>query len=80
MNANIDPHPDNITILDCDELPIEEPVPTENDTDSPAPYLDHEELLSTPPAWEELKQPMVELLLKYYNNEESDVELIGAVA
>ena len=80
LNVSIDPHPDNINILDDDELAAEEPMPTENDADSPVLYLDHEELLSTPPAWEELKQPMVELLLKYYNNEESDVDLIGAVA
>ena len=79
VNVSIGPQPDTNT-LNCEELAIEEPTPTENDEESPALYLDHEELLSTPPAWEELKQPMVELLLKYYNNEDSDVDLIGAVA
>ena len=80
---SLGPHPDDINILDDDDLAAEEPMPTENDlndADSPVQFLDHEELLSTLPAWEELKQPMVELLLKYYNNEESDVDLIGAVA
>jgi len=34
----------------------------------------------TLPEWEELKGPLIELLLKYYNNEEGNVELVGCIA
>lgn len=70
----------NLNKNESQEQAFEEPSPTEKSAQSgPAPDFDNENLLMTPPAWDELKQPMVELLLKYYNNEDNDIDLIGAV-
>ena len=38
------------------------------------------ELLASPPQWDELKQPLVELLLKYYNSEEGNIDLIDSIS
>jgi len=59
---------------------LEEASPAESSPTSPVPNLENENLLLTPPEWEELKQPLIELLLKYYNNEEGNVELVGCIA
>ena len=62
------------------ELPDDDVTPN-SVAESPMPqnFSAAQELLDSPPQWDELKQPMVELLLKYYNCEEGNIDLIESI-
>ena len=49
--------------------------------ESPMPptFAAAHDFLASPPQWDELKQPLVELLLKYYNCEEGNLDLIDSI-
>ena len=45
----------------------------------PPTFAAAHDFLASPPQWDELKQPLVELLLKYYNCEEGNLDLIDSI-
>ena len=65
----------------CSEL-SQDATPNSGVPESPMPsnFSAVNELLSAPPQWDELKQPVVELLLKYYNSEEGNIDLIDSIS
>ena len=63
----------------CSEIQDDATPSSAQDSPMPPTFAAAQDLLASPPQWEELKQPMVELLLKYYNCEEGNLDLIDTI-